>query len=73
MNSLETHTCAIPIDDTVVEASPVLARMRLDGLDRAPVPFAERYVLAWRGAPEPTMDTGTFINVVKVWYTVVAR
>ena len=44
----------------------MLERMRLDGLDRAWVPFAERHFLAWRGTPEPDMDAKTVINVLKV-------
>ena len=54
------------IDDTVAEASPVLARMRLDGLDRAALPFAERHVQAWRGSPEPDMDAHMLVSVIKV-------
>ena len=54
------------IDDTVAVASPVLARMRLDGLDRAALPFAERHVQAWRGAPEPSMESNMLMNVIKV-------
>ena len=54
------------IDDTVAEASPVLARMRLDGLDRAALPFAERHVQAWRGAPEPDMDAEMLVSVIRV-------
>ena len=56
----------ILIDAAVAQASPVLARMRLDGLDRSPLPFAERYVQAWRGAPEPDMSSETLMNVLKV-------
>ena len=58
----------LSIDDAVAEASPVLARMRLDGLDRAPLPFAERYVQAWRGPPDSSMDLDRFMNVLKVRY-----
>ena len=54
------------IDDAVAEASPVLARMRLDGLDRAALPFAERHVQAWRGAPEPDMEPEWLVSVIKV-------
>ena len=56
----------IDITDAVAKASPVLGRMRVDGLARATVPFEERYVLAWHGGPEPDMDPGTLVNVVKV-------
>ena len=42
--------------------------MRLDGLDRATVPFAERHVLAWLGGPELDMDPDTLVNVVKVCF-----
>ena len=55
------------IDDPVAAASPVLGRMRLDGLDRAALPFAERHVQAWRGAPEPDMEADMLVNVIKVW------
>ena len=54
------------IDDAVAEASPVLARMRLDGLDRAALPFAERHVQAWLGAPEPNMEEGLLVSVIEV-------
>ena len=54
------------IDDAVAEASAVLARMRLDGLDRAPLPFAERYVQAWRRGPRPDDGLDTTFNVFKV-------
>ena len=54
------------IDDDLVEASPMLERMRRDGLDRAWVPFAERQFLAWRGAPAPNLDAETLVNVLKV-------
>ena len=57
---------SISIDSAVAEASAVLARMRLDGLDCAPLPFAERYVQMWRGAPDPGMDSETLMNVLKV-------
>ena len=59
-------SCSISVDDAVAEASAVLARMRLDGVDRAPLPFAERYVQMWRGAPDPEMDVETLMNVLKV-------
>ena len=55
------------IDDAVAHASPVLRRMRVDGLDRAALPFAERHVQAWRGAPEPEMEADMLVNVIKVW------
>ena len=54
------------IDDAVAKASPVLSRMRLDGLDRAALPFEERYVQAWRGAPELNMGADMLVNVIKV-------
>ena len=44
----------------------MLKRMRLDGLDRAWVPFAERHFLAWRGTPVPGMDTRTLMGAIKV-------
>ena len=55
----------LTIDDTVAEASAMLARMRLDGLDRARLPFAERYVQMWRGSPEPDMDSNILEMVFK--------
>ena len=58
--------CSLFIDDAVAQASPVLARMRLDGLDRAALPFAERHVQAWRGAPEPDMEPEWLVSVIKV-------
>ena len=57
---------SLSIDDAVAEASPVLRRMRVDGLDRAALPFAERHVQAWRGAPEPDMEANVLVNVIKV-------
>ena len=64
---------SLPIDYAGAEASTVLARMRLDGLDRTPLPFEERYVQAWRGTPKPDMDLVTLINVFKVRCTFVTR
>ena len=58
---------SISINDAVAEASPVLRRMRLDGLDRATLPFAERYVLAWLGGPRSNMELETVVESVKVW------
>ena len=58
--------CTLPIDDAVADASPVLARARLDGLDCVSLPFAERYVQAWRGTPDPEMEADTLVNVLKV-------
>lgn len=54
------------IDDDLAGASPILERMRRDGLERAWVPFAERHFLAWRGSPAPNMDTDTILNALKV-------
>ena len=57
----------ISISDEDAEASGVLRRMRLDGLDAATVPFDSRCVSAWRrGAPEPTMDVDMLVNVLWV-------
>ena len=57
----------LEISDATAEASPFLRHMRLDGFERATVPFAERFVLAWqRGAPEPNMDTETLVKVLQV-------
>lgn len=59
--------CSILIDDAVAVASPVLKRMRIDGHDRAPLPFAERHVQSWRlGKPQPNMDLKDLIHVLKV-------
>ena len=57
---------SLDIDDVVAEASPVLRRARLDGLDRVSLPFAERYVQAWRCPAEATMDADMWINAFKV-------
>ena len=54
------------INDAVADASPVLRRMRLDGLESARVPFAERYVLAWLGSPRSNMGLDTLVQVIKV-------
>lgn len=61
------------INDAVADASPVLRRMRLDGLDRATVPFAERYVLAWLGSPRSSMGLETMVHVIKVWLVTIPR
>ena len=59
------------INDADAEASRVLGRMRLDGLDRVTVPFDERFVHAWqRAAPRPGMDGTTLVNVLWVRYMV---
>ena len=44
----------------------MLGRMRVDGLDRAALPFAERHVQAWRGVPEPDMEVDMLVNGIKV-------
>ena len=57
----------LTIDDILAEASPVLGRMRLDGLTETAVPLAERTVLLWRlGAPSPDMSVDTLIDVLEV-------
>ena len=57
----------LTIDDILAEASPVLGRMRLDGLTETAVPFAERAVALWRlGAPKPDMSVAVSIDVLKV-------
>ena len=65
-----TEMCSfcLCIDDAVAEASPVLRRARLDGLERATLPFPERYVTAWRGAPEPDMSLEMLKSVLQVSY-----
>ena len=45
----------------------MLRRARLDGLERATVPFPERYVTAWRGAPEPGMSSEIVKGALQVW------
>ena len=58
---------SLHIDDYLAEVSPVLGRMRLDGLTETAVPFAERAVALWRrGAPTPDMDGKLLIDVLKV-------
>ena len=60
-------SCSISIDDDVAEASPVLGRMRLDGLTETAVPFAERAVVLWRrGAPAPNTSIELLTDVLKV-------
>ena len=60
-------SCSVSINDDLAKASPVLGRMRLDGLTETAVPFAERAVLLWRrGAPTPDMDAEVLIDVFKV-------
>ena len=59
--------CLVSIDDGLAEASPVLGRMRLDGLTETAVPFAERVVMLWRrGAPTPDMSIDLLKDVLKV-------
>ena len=58
---------SLSIDDCLAEASPVLGRMRLDGLTETAVPFAEPVVLLWRrGTPTPDMGVNVLIDVLKV-------
>ena len=59
-------TLSLPIDDAVAQASSVLRRARLDGLDEAALPFAERHVQAWRSGLADNMNVDTLVNVVKV-------
>ena len=60
---------SLSIDDGLAEASPMLARMRLDGLTETAVPFAERVVLLWRrGAPTPDMSVDVLVDVLQVRY-----
>ena len=59
-------TFCLSIDDAVVEASPVLRRARLDGLDQAALPFPERHVTAWRGTPQPNMGLEMLNQVIQV-------
>ena len=64
----QMSSCSLYIDDYLAEASPVLGRMRLDGLTETAVPFAERVVLLWRrGAPSPDMSADLLIDALKVW------
>ena len=67
-NCGQMATYSVTIDDELAEASPMLGRMRLDGLTETAVPFAERVVLLWRrGAPTPDMSVETLTSVLKVW------
>ena len=64
--------CSVSIDDALAQASPLLGRMRLDGLTDTPVPFEERVVLHWRrGAPSPDLSVDVLKDVLKVWYCLV--
>ena len=58
---------SVSITDADAEASTVLSRSRLDGLDTVPLPFEERIVQAWRrGAPISGMDVDTLQKLVEV-------
>ena len=58
---------SVLITDADAEASTVLRRSRLDGLDTVPLPFQERIVQAWRrGAPDPGMDVDTLQKLLEV-------
>ena len=58
---------SISITDADAEASSVLTRSRLDGLDTVPLPFEMRIVQAWRrGAPTPGMDIETLQKLLEV-------
>ena len=58
---------SVSITDADAEASVVLSRSRLDGLDTVPLPFEERIAQAWRrGAPIPGMDIDTLQKLVEV-------
>ena len=58
---------SIAITDADAEASAVLRRSRLDGLDTTPLPFEEGTVQAWRrGAPWPGMDVDTLQKLLEV-------
>ena len=61
--------CSVVIDDGLAEASPVLGRMRLDGLTKTAVPFAERVVLLWRRGSPTYMSVGTLASVLQVRYS----
>ena len=57
----------LSIDDFLAEASPVLGRMRLDGLTETAVPFSEGTVVLWRrGAASPDMSVEVLKDVFKV-------
>ena len=57
----------LSIDDYLAEASPVLGRMRLDGLTETAVPFAEDIVVLWhRGAASSEMSVEVLKHVLKV-------
>ena len=58
---------SVPITDAVAQASPVLKRMRLDGVACVKVPYAESDVQAWLGGPQHTnMDSELLVKVIKV-------
>lgn len=60
---------SLPITDTEAGVSPVLKRMRLDGLDRVTLPFAEAHVQAWLGGTQHTStDPELLVNVIKVCF-----
>ena len=58
---------ALSIDDYLAESSPILGRMRLDGLTETVVPFAEGTVVLWRrGAASPDMSVEVLTDILKV-------
>ena len=67
LHSSDMVSYSVSITDADAEASTVLRRSRLAGLDRVPVPFEERIVQAWqRGAPEQGIDVDTLQQLVGV-------
>ena len=58
---------SLSIDDYLAQASPVLGRMRLDGLTDTAVPFSEGIVVLWRrGAASADMSVEVLKDVLKV-------
>ena len=60
-------SCSLSIDDFLAEASPVLGRMRVDGLTETAVPFAEGIVVLWRrGAASSDVSVEVSTDILKV-------
>ena len=65
---LHMSSCSLSIDDYLAHASPVLGRMRLDGLTETAVPFPEGIVVLWRrGAASSEMTVEALTDALKVW------
>ena len=65
--SPQMASCSLSIDDFLAEASPVLGRMRVDGLTETAVPFAEGIVVLWRrGAASSDVSVEVSTDILKV-------